>query len=121
MGFEVNASIAGLVMMQPNTRNNGFTHNTANARPVIAKSGMPNIENTFLNVIKKNERNLRFNNVAENATPIAERLIQSLLNRTNDGATSGIRQTRSVLQRNADYTARFVGLSPLGKSVKLVV
>jgi hypothetical protein len=81
---------------------------------------MPNIGNTFLNVIEKNEQNLRFNNVAENATPVAERLIQSLLNRTNDGVATGIRQTRSVLQRNADYTGRLLGVSPLGKSVKLV-
>src|SRR6516225_3642476 len=120
MGFEVNVSIAGLVMMQPNTRNNGLTRNTANARPVIPKSGMPNIENTFLNVIKKNERNLRFNNVVANATPIAERLIQSLLNRTNDGAASGIRQTRSILQRKAAYAARLVGLLPLGKNLSMV-
>jgi len=69
---------------------------------------------------KKNERNLRFNNVVANATPIAERLIQSLLNRTNDGAASGIRQTRSILQRKAAYAARLVGLLPLGKNLSMV-
>ena len=59
MGFEVNVSIAGLVMMQRSTISNGLTRSSANARPLNPDSGMPKIEIAVPNVTKNTMQDLR--------------------------------------------------------------